>query len=162
MLGGTTFEKINGVYYVEYNCVFRNPTEASYITGDDRRDIQSICQRNTGKIKHHDNTYTNTYCFMEFMDTYVRNKKYKTRPIVSVSDGVVYSCISDVEEKRNIKLARKQIIKADRYLELESKNRLYKIDRYMYADEYLKIFLHSKIIKNSTENNTKTNNDDFS
>lgn len=152
---GSSNPEVSGIYCLEYNCIFRNPTEASYVTGDDERQIRTICQRNSERIKHHDETYTNTYCYMNLMAKYRGRNKQKTRPIITIKDDEVYSCISEIEEKLNITLSRNRIIKYDEYLKLESKDKLYKVDRYMYADEYLKVFNHSKI-HNRIEQNIQT------
>ncbi len=63
-----------------------------------------------------------------------------SKPVVLLSNGKVYGSWNIANKILNTQFSRKNILNLQKYLKKKRNNTLYKNDRIMYLEDYLKVF----------------------
>lgn len=139
--------KYNNVYCIELNRAFKSISIASQITGDLELKIRSNCDTSNRKnYKPRKEPMKYSYCYTSeiydnfYIDGNKTRMNSKVKPIVRLSDGKIYGNRKIIKDLLGINLNRKTILTFEKYLKMKHKNDFYKIDRFMYLEDYLKFF----------------------
>lgn len=130
------------IYCKELNAVFKNIEIASDITGINKHTIRNRCQFYENGILQNNKKDNYHFCYIEQMyKMYSEERMNKSsKPVVLLSNGKVYGSWNIANKILSTEFSRKSILDLQSYLKKKGNNTLYKKDRIMYLEDYLKVF----------------------
>ena len=130
------------IYCKELNAVFRNVEIAGDITGINKNTIRNRCQFYENGILQNNNRDNFHFCYIEQMyKMYSEERMNKSsKPVVLLSSGKIYGSWNIANKILGTNFNRKSILNLQQYLKKKNNNTLYKKDRIMYVEDYLKVF----------------------
>ena len=130
------------IYCKELNAVFRNVEIAGNITGINKNTIRNRCQFYENGILQNNKKDNFHFCYIEQMyKMYSEERMNKSsKPVVLLSSGKIYGSWNIANKILGTNFNRKSILNLQQYLKKKNNNTLYKKDRIMYVEDYLKVF----------------------
>ena len=130
------------IYCKELNAVFRNVEIAGDITGINKNTIRNRCQFYENGILQNNKKDNFHFCYIEQMyKMYSEERMNKSsKPVVLLSSGKIYGSWNITNKILGTNFNRKSILNLQQYLKKKNNNTLYKKDRIMYVEDYLKVF----------------------
>ena len=134
--------KCRNIYCKELNAVFKNVEIASNITGVSKGTINNRCKSFKDGILSNNRNDNYHFCYIEQMyKMYTEEKMYKkSQPVVSLHNGKVYGSVKIANKILGTNFSHHGILNLQNYLKRKGNNTLYKTNRVMYLEDYLKVF----------------------
>lgn len=137
-LNGIPVKKSKLVYCIDLHRAFKNSTIASQITGDNQSTINTKCR---DYDLHRENRVGYRWCYYDRIYQHFEEKvSYQSKIVVYLQTGKIYGSCYHANKVLGKNFNRRSTLNLDKYYKKLNNNTLYKKDRLMFLEDYLKIF----------------------